>query len=91
MSTRARQRSGIDDVANLLNTVVTGGVEFQHVVAGAYFHGLAGIALTTRLATHRILTVENLGQNACGGGFTSSAGTREKIGLALSPINDSVS
>jgi 6,7-dimethyl-8-ribityllumazine synthase len=74
MSARARQRCGVDYVANLLNTVVACGVQFQNVVAGAYFDGLAGIALATGFATHGILTVENLGQNAGRGGFSSASG-----------------
>jgi hypothetical protein len=91
MATRARQRCGVDDVANFLNSVVAGGVQFQNVVASAYFDGFAGIALTTGLATFGILTVEDLGQNACGSGFPGASGARKQIGLAFSPINDSIS
>ena len=35
MATRARQRSCLDDVANLLDTVIAGCVQFKDVVTGA--------------------------------------------------------
>jgi hypothetical protein len=35
VATRTCQRSRLDDVANLLNTVVAGRIQFKNVVAGA--------------------------------------------------------
>jgi hypothetical protein len=53
MSTGAAKRRTIDEVTNVLNAVVTGGVEFDDVVAGAGFNGKAGSARTTWLAVDR--------------------------------------
>ena len=72
VATRAGQRGCLDDVANFLNTVIAGSVQFENVITGTQFHCLAGITFTAGFALDGVLTVQNLGQDSGSGGFTGT-------------------
>ena len=73
MTTRACESSGFDDVANFLDTVVAGGVQFENVVTGARFHCFARVADAAWFAFKGVLAVENFGQNTSGGGLSCAS------------------
>ena len=83
---RAERRLG-DEVADGLDAVVRGGVELVDVEAGAGLDGEARGALAARLAVDRVLAVEDLGEDAGGGGLAGAAGPGEEVGVA-DPVLD---
>ena len=75
----------LDELAHV-DAVVGGGVELVHVVAGATLDGQARFALATGLAVDHVLAVQDLGEDAGGGGLAGAAWPGEQVGLALAPL-----
>ena len=84
------ERCLLDEVAHGIDTVVTGGVEFMNVEAGATLHREARIAGAAGFAVDGCFTVEHLGQNARRGGLARAAGAREQVCLALAVVDDGI-
>ena len=61
--------------ADIIDTCVGCGVDFQQIDKTAAVDFAATAALAARLAVVRILTIQTFGQNPCDGGLTHSAGT----------------
>ena len=80
------ERRPLDQVADGVDAVVGGGVELVHVVAGAALDGQARLALATGLAVDHVLAVQDLGEDAGGGGLAGAAWPGEQVGLALAPL-----
>ena len=82
----ANFRRGVDGIipqrANLINTIVGGGIDFQHVHAGSGVDGLAGGTVVAGVSVLQIQTVDGLCQNFGAGGLAGAAGTGEEIGMA---------
>ena len=79
-----------DEVADGLHAVVRGRVELVDVEAGAALDREARGALAARLAVDRVLAVEDLGEDAGGGGLAGAAGPGEQVGVADPVLDDGV-
>ena len=73
--------------AHIVHTVIGGGVDLQHIHAGAGVDAFAGGAAITGVSVHGMLTVDRLGKNFCTGGLARASGTGEQIGVAQAVVD----
>ena len=90
MATGVTHRRTFDEFADVVDTVVASGVEFEHVKTCTPFDGQTRIALTTRFAFVRVGAVEHLGQDACGRSFAGAPRAREQICLATPIVGNGI-
>ena len=68
-----------NNIADVVNTVVAGGVKLNNVKNGSVVNSAADLTFVARVAVNRVKTVDRFGKNFGAGGFTCSSGTREQI------------
>ena len=68
-------------LADVVDTGIGGGIDFQQIDKTAAVDFAATAALAARLAVVRVFTVQAFGQNPRDGGFADPAGTGEQIGM----------
>lgn len=81
----------VGDVADVVDTIVGGGVEFNDIHGGASVDGFAIIAFATCLAVGgRVKAIDCLGEDSGAGSFADAAGPTEEVGLSESVGRDGV-
>ena len=77
---------GIDcivaQIADVVHAVVGGGIDLQHIHAGALVDGPARRAAVAGVAIVRVLTVDRFGQNLGTGCLARATGAGEEVGMA---------
>ena len=73
-----------DELADVVDLVVGGGVQLVQFVRSAPGDGHAGGTPPARLALDEVLAVEGLGQDAGGGRLAGAAGAAEEVGVTHS-------
>ena len=68
-----------NNIADIVNTVVAGGVKLNNIENCAVINSAADLAFIARVAINRVKAVDRLGKNFGAGGFTCSAGAREQV------------
>ena len=80
--TACRSKSGfITDVSDVVNAVITCGVDFHNVKDRPRLNPLTNFTFTAGIAVDRIQTVDRFGKNLGAGGFSCTSRTGEKIGV----------
>ncbi len=85
-ATRRTERNLGDEVTDVIDLVVGGGVELVEVEGAALFDGEAALALTTRLAVGQVLAVERLGQDTGRTGLAGASWAAEEVGMGMSTL-----
>ena len=80
----------VAQVADLVDAVVGGAVDFDDVEAGAGRDFAAGVAGVARVRCRSLLAIEGLGEDAGGGGFSGAAGADEEVGVGEAFLDDRV-
>ena len=78
---RRAENRFLSQSADIVHTVVGGGVELYHVEYRALADAAAGRAHPAGVAVDRVFAVDRLGQDAGAGGLSRSAGADENIGM----------
>ena len=79
---RGRGENGLlSQGADVVHTVVRGGVELHHVHHGTLGDAAAGGAVAAGVAVHRVFAVDGLRQDARAGGLAGAARADEDIGV----------
>ena len=85
----AQLRGAIDDlvanIADIVYTVVGGGIHFQNVGRATRINAAAGGANATRAGLSGVLTVDRLGKDLSAGGLARSARAAEQVGMGELP------
>ena len=68
-----------DEILDLFNTTVRGGIQFRVVHKTTDIDGQAVLTKATRLGRDAFLAVERLGQNSRYRGFANTPGSREQV------------
>jgi len=81
---------GVDSLvpqgADLIDAVVGGGVQLQHVQEAAVFNAEAGGTLAAGVAVLGMLAVDGLGQDFGAGGLAGAAGAGEQVGVGRAAL-----
>ena len=67
--------------AHLIDAVVGGGVQLQHVQNGAVQNAAAGGTLVAGIAVHRVPAVDRPGEDLGAGGLAGAPGAGEEVGM----------
>ena len=78
----------VPQITDVVHAVVGGGVDLQHVHAGAGINGLAGFADVAGVAAVGIQAVDCLRQNFGAAGLTRAPGAGEQVRMAHFPGHD---
>ena len=78
---RGRVLGVFQHFADVVYARVAGGINFQQVHKSSRINGLAGGAMSARLAVLRIFAVQAFGENAGDGGFAYAARACEQVGM----------
>ena len=75
-------------IANLVDSPVAGGVQFDDIQKPAFVDGLANGTLVAGVAALGVKAVNGFGQDAGRGGFTAAPGTAKQVGVGHSSLDD---
>ena len=72
----------VTQIADIVDAVVGGGIDLQHIHAGARIDGLTGLADIAGIAVMGIQTVDRLGKNLGAARLARTPGAREQVSMA---------
>jgi hypothetical protein len=90
MSARVAKRRTLNEIAHVLNAVVTCSVKFENVVTVTAINRPARIADAARFSVFGFFAVEYLGQNASSRGFAGTSWPRKQICLAFAMVDNRI-
>ena len=76
---RRHEHDFVTDAADIVDTVVTGGVHFDDVEKRAVDDAFTDLAFITWVTVNGVLTVDRTGEDLRDGGLTGASGSAEKI------------
>ena len=85
---RRHEHDFVTDSADVINTVVTGGVHFDDIEKRAVDDAFTDLAFITGVAVNGVLTVDCTGKDFRDGCFSCASGSAEKICMADPAEND---
>jgi len=85
-----RELNIISKITDVIDSTVTGGIEFDHIHAVAFGDRQTNRALITRFAILRILAVDRFGEDTGCGCFPYSSRAAKEIGIGEAASTDRV-
>ena len=78
----------LQQLADVIDAVVAGCVQFQHIHGGFTYDGPAGLALTAGVSVIGIEAVNGTAHELCHGGFARTPAAAKQIGVRNAPVLD---